>query len=362
MKLSIRSKLTLGYVGTVIALLVVFVGADVAGLRRNLLKHADGSVPVESLLETWRHELWEHGLLMIILIGLASIVGVLFIRRVLRPVRRIVETARSITAADLSLRVDDLGDRDEMGELARTINDMISRLEDSFRQVQRFSGDASHELNTPLAAMRGELEVALRRERTPGEYRQILERLLKEVDRLSGIVEDLLLLARLDARSVERALEKVSLDRLVLEAFEEAGRSAQDRGVSVRLERIDEAQARGDASLFKRLVANLLDNAVKFTPAGGNVSVALVAEGPSATLVIEDSGMGIDEKDVTRIFDRFYRADRSRSKQTGGVGLGLSIVREIADLYHLDVRLESKKDKGTRVATVWHSSTCRGDL
>ncbi len=356
MKLSIRSKLTLGYIGTVVVLLGVFVGADVVRLRGSLLSHAGEGLPAESLLETWRHELWEHGLLMIILVVLSSLVGYLFIRRVLRPVRRIVDTTRSITAEDLSLRVDDLGDRDEVGQLARTINEMIARLESSFRQVQRFSGDASHEMNTPLAVMKGELEVALRKERTPGEYRRVLGRLLDEVNRLSGIVDDLLFLSRVDAKTVERTAEEVSLDRIVLEAFEETSRLANDRGVAVRLEKIDEIEVPGDASLFKRMVANLLDNAVKYTPRGEGVSVSLSGREEKATLVIEDNGAGIDEKDIPRIFDRFYRADPSRSKRTGGVGLGLSIVREIADLYDLDVRVESGEQQGTRVTVDWKTA------
>lgn len=356
MKLSIRSKLTLGYIGTVVVLLGVFVSADVVRLRGSLLSHADESLPAESLLETWRHELWEHGLLMVILIVLSSVVGYVFIRRVLRPVRRIVETTRSITAEDLSLRVDDLGDRDEIGQLARTINDMIARLESSFRQVQRFSGDASHEMNTPLTVMKGELEVALRKERTGEEYREVLNRLLEEVNRLSDVVDDLLFLSRVDAKSIERLTREVSLDRIVLEAFEEVSRLANQRGVAVRLEQVDEIEVRGDASLFKRMVANLLDNAVKFTPGGKGVSVSLTDGRGTATLVIEDNGDGIDEKDIPRIFDRFYRADLSRSKSTGGVGLGLSIVREIADLYNLDVRVESGKRPGTRVTVAWKSN------
>ncbi len=356
MKLSIRSKLTLGYIGTVIALLGIFVGADVIGLRSNLLRHADKALPVESLLDTWRHALWEHGLLMIILIVLTSIVGCVFIPRVFRPVRRIVKTARSITAEDLSLRLDDLGDRDEIGDLARTINDMIARLEGSFHQVQRFSGDASHEMNTPLTVMKGELEVALRKERRPEEYREVLKRLLEEANRLSGIVDDLLFLSRVDAKSVERSAEKVSLDRIVLEAFEEAVRPASDGGVAIRLEHVDETEVKGDTSLFKRMVANLLDNAIKFTPEGKSVAVTLTNRGETATLLIEDSGAGIDDKDIPRIFDRFYRADLSRSKQTGGVGLGLSIVREIADLYDLDVRLENRAQKGTRATIAWKTS------
>jgi heavy metal sensor kinase len=353
MKLSIRAKLTLGYIGTVAVLLGIFVGADVVRLRGSLLSHAGEGLPAESLLETWRHELWEHGLLMIILLALTSVVGYVFIRRVFRPVRRIVETARSITAEDFSLRVDDLGDRDEIGELARTINDMLARLESSFHQVQRFSGDASHEMNTPLTLMKGELEVTLRKERKPEEYREVLKRVLDEVNRLSGIVDDLLFLSRVDAKNVERSLEKVALAQIVLEAFEETSRLAGDGGVTVRLSQVDEIEVGGDASLFKRMVANLLDNAIKFTPSGGNVSVTLTGQGKSAKLVIDDSGAGIDQKEIPKVFDRFYRADLSRSKQTGGVGLGLSIVREIADLYDLEIQLESKMQKGTRVTVAW---------
>jgi signal transduction histidine kinase len=242
MKLSIRAKLTLGYIGTVAVLLGIFVGADVVRLRGSLLSHAGEGLPAESLLETWRHELWEHGLLMIILLALTSVVGYVFIRRVFRPVRRIVETARSITAEDFSLRVDDLGDRDEIGELARTINDMLARLESSFHQVQRFSGDASHEMNTPLTLMKGELEVTLRKERKPEEYREVLKRVLDEVNRLSGIVDDLLFLSRVDAKNVERSLEKVALAQIVLEAFEETSRLAGDGGVTVRLSQVDEIE------------------------------------------------------------------------------------------------------------------------
>jgi heavy metal sensor kinase len=356
MKLSIRAKLTLGYIGTVTTALLVFVGADVVGLRSNLLSRAGEGVPSESLQEAWQHALWEHGMLMVILIGLVSIMGTFFIRRVFRPVRRIVRTARSITAEDLSLRVDDLGDRDEIGELARTFNDMIARIENGFRQVQRFSGDASHEMNTPLTVMKSELEVALRKERTSEEYRGILGRLLDEVNRLSDIVEDLLFLSRVDARCVERSQDEVALHQVVLEAFEENSRLAGDRSVTVQLKQVDESEVKGDASLFRRMVSNLLDNAIKFTPGGGTVTVSLADGGESTTLVIEDGGAGIDQEEIPKIFERFYRADPSRSKQTGGVGLGLSIVREIADLYDLELRVESEKEIGTSVTAAWKRS------
>ncbi len=340
---SIRRKLTLWYIGTISALLIFFIGTDIVGLKGKMTH------------EAWVEEIWEHSLLALAMIVLVSIVGTWVIRRAFSPVKRMARTARKITADDLSLRVDSLGDRDEIGELAQTFNEMISRLENSFQRIRRFSADVAHELGTPLTVLRGELELALRKERSPETYRDTLEHLLQEVGQLSSIVENLMFLAQVDSKEVPALNPGMAFDDTVMRSYEDVMPFARSRDIQLDLERIDETMVTGNEPLLKRMVVNLLDNAVKFTPEGGKVKVSLRQGDGGFRLDIADNGIGIPEEDRNQLFDRFYRVEKSRSKRTGGTGLGLAIVKEIADLHGMTLEIESQVDHGTTL-------TVRGEV
>jgi signal transduction histidine kinase len=231
---------------------------------------------------------------------------------------------------------------------------MMGRVERAFDAVRQFSSDAAHELKTPLTALRGEMEVALRKEREPAEYRAALESGLEETAKLERIIDDLLLLARTDASDGTLTTEPVALDEVVLQAHEETCALAERMGISLVLSDLDEVRVRGNALLLRRLLVNLIDNGIKYNRPGGNVSVTLGLErgGNRARLVVEDTGIGVPAESLPHLFDRFYRVDKARSREVGGTGLGLAIVKRVAEAHGGAVSAESAPGKGSKFTVV----------
>ena len=280
-------------------------------------------------------------------VALAAGGGYIITGRALRPVREMSRTARQITAEDLGRRLPRRGAEDEIDHLADTLNAMLAGLETAFAQARRFSADAAHELRTPLTALKGEIEVALRAERSPEEHRRVLHSALEEVEHLIRLAEDLLLFSRSSA-AMGALRDRVELEPLVLEALEAGARRAQGTGVVVRAEELEPAAVRGEAGALRRAVLNLLDNAVKYTPAGGKVGVALHVRDGQAHIVVQDSGIGIDPADRDRIFDPFVRLDAARSRDVGGAGLGLALVRSIVAAHAGSVDVSGAVGAGSR--------------
>jgi heavy metal sensor kinase len=281
---------------------------------------------------------------------LASIGGYFLARKSLSPIALMNRQTQKITAENLSARLDVMNDRDELGSLAVTINDLLARLENSFKEQQRFVADASHELRTPLAVLRGETEVALSQPRSSDDYIASLALIKDEAERLSRIVEDLFILARQPLDRPKVARQPVKLDRIV----EECGRAARVLAAQKNLQLTVATKAgvslQGDDELLQRMILNLLDNAIKYTPAGGEVSIKLTANNGDAQITVRDNGIGIPAKDQPQVFDRFYRVDKARSRAMGGAGLGLSITRWVAEIHGGRVSVES--DAGGSVFTV----------
>ena len=272
-------------------------------------------------------------------VALAATGGAILARSALAPVDAMSRTARRITAQDLSRRLSPSGAGDELDHLAGTLNAMLARLEDAFTQVRRFAADAAHELRTPLTVLKGGMEVALRAERPAAEYQQVLRSSLEEVERLVRLAEDLLLLSRLSAGvPAPRAL--VDVEAVVLEVFETAARLADGKGVAVRLADTRAVTVAGEASTLRRALLNLAENAVKYTPAGGKVELALDGSDGWATITVSDTGVGMEPDDAARIFEPFVRLDAARARDTGGAGLGLAIARTIVTAHggSIDVR------------------------
>jgi heavy metal sensor kinase len=250
--------------------------------------------------------------------------------RALAPVDRIARMAREIEASKLNRRLPHPGVEDEIGRLVDTLNRMIGRLEGSFQAMKRFTADASHELRNPLATMRSTLDVVLGQPRTVAEQRAAMESLGEDVDRLRGIVEDLLLLARADNGRLAMERVPLRLDRLVQALAETCQARAQEQGVALSVAGADPAPVAGDERWLCQLVGNLLDNALKFTPAGGRVELA-VSSGPAVRLTVRDTGPGIPEASLERVFERFFQADQARTRGSRpGSGLGLAIAAWIA--------------------------------
>jgi two-component system OmpR family sensor kinase len=280
-------------------------------------------------------------------LALATLGGMTIARAGLKPVADISRAARQIGAADLGERVAVRGSGDELDHLAETLNAMLARLEGAFAQMRRFAADAAHELRTPLTALRGGIEVALRADRSSAEYRAVLRSSLEEVERLIRLAEDLLLLSRLEAGGA-RPAARVALEPLVLEVFDLARRLAQPAGVVVHVEATEPLEVEGDEAALRRAYRNLVENAVKYTPAGGKVELALAREGSTACLSVQDSGCGIAPADVERIFQPFVRLDAARARETGGAGLGLAIARAIVQAHGGTIDVTSVPGSGSR--------------
>ena len=303
-----------------------------------------------SVVEAGLHELRRDlfaGVLLVLL--LASAGGYFLARKSLAPVASMNSQTQRISAENLSARLDVTNSRDELGRLATTINDLLARLENSFKEQQRFIADASHELRTPLAVLRGETEVALGKTRTVDEYQQSLSLIQDEAEQLSRIVEDLFILARqpINTRAA-LSKERVSLNDAVRDCARAAQVLATQKGVRLKLENDFPAIAlNGDQELIRRLVLNLLDNAVKYTPAGGEISLALARENGNAEIVVRDTGIGIPESAQPRVFDRFYRVDKARARAMGGAGLGLSIAQWIVEVHGGEISVSSTPGRGS---------------
>ena len=272
-------------------------------------------------------------------------------RRALQPVDEIARAADAIGARNLSERLPLRGTGDELDQLSTTLNGMFGRLESAFRRISQFSADASHELRTPLAIMRTTAELARSRQRSVEEYEQALDRILAESERTSGLLDDLLLLARSDAGVAEFDSAPLALDELVRAGCEEARVLAEAAAVRLDCDAHTSVTVRGDAHALRRLLLILLDNALKYTQAGGTVHVTLrlapAQSGLTALLEVRDSGIGIPAEDLPHIFERFYRAAKDRSRSTGGVGLGLSIAQCIAIRHAGRLSAESVPGQGS---------------
>jgi heavy metal sensor kinase len=278
--------------------------------------------------------------------------GVFLAGRALSPIDRLTRVARQITAEGLSQRLDLALPDDEVGRLARTFDEMIARLDQSFARQRQFTADASHELRTPLTAIKGQAEVALQRDRATADYKEALAAINGEVDRMIRLVTSLLTLARADAGQIPIAREPVSLAAVVGAAVEQVAPGAAEKTISLRVGSGQDVQLVADQDLLLQLTLNLLDNAVKYTPAGGSVEVRWTASGEDAEIRVTDTGPGIPPEDLPRIFDRFYRVDQARSRAEGGAGVGLSISRWIAEAHGGSISAESTSGGATFIVRI----------
>jgi heavy metal sensor kinase len=267
--------------------------------------------------------------------------------RALKPVDNITTRARRITAENLDQTIPKRDIDDEIGRLTATINEMIHRLHQSFAQVRQFSADASHELRTPLTIIRGEIELALRSPKSADEYRRIFESTLEEILRLNSIIDNLLMLAKADQGGYHAEFSEVDLKTLVSELYEDSEVLAQRKKIHVELRSNAAITIVGDRIRLRQLFLNLIDNAIKYTPECGTVTLSMELQDGSAVFQVEDTGIGIPESELGKIFDRFYRVDKARSRELGGSGLGLSIAQWIAQLHRGSITVHSEVNRGS---------------
>ncbi len=273
--------------------------------------------------------------------------GWLLARRALRPVDKMTQAAQRISGEHLSKRLQESGNGDELDRLARTLNDMLGRLDEAIHQMRQFSADASHELQTPLTILRGEMEVALLQPRSPEEYQSVLLSGLEEIDRINHLVSGLLLLARADAGVLRLDLQDVELNALADDICSQVNTIATQRSINLHSGDVSAVTVWGDPEHLRRLVLNLVDNAIKYTPEGGSVMLTLKASESWAILEVTDSGIGLATDEQKKIFNRFHRASEARSSDGRGVGLGLSIALSIAEAHGGRIDVASIPNRGS---------------
>jgi two-component system, OmpR family, sensor kinase len=306
------------------------------------------AAPYNQIESVLRGLLLTFGLGLPLIVALAISGGYVLMRRALRPVDEIRQKAAQITSRNLSERLPVVHTGDELERLATDLNRMIERLEESFQQINRFSADASHELRTPLTVLQGELEsIARNSSNLPAEIRDTIGSALEETHRLTKIVENLLAISRLEAGDARKQRERLDFAELARNTADQMRLLAEEKHIHLDCNGAEAVEVDADPARLKQVVVNLLDNAIKYTPESGRVSISVMKQDGRAVFEIADTGIGISPDDLPHIFDRFYRADKARSRQMGGTGLGLSIVRSICLAHDGQVKVESIEGQGS---------------
>ena len=301
----------------------------------------------DDVSETLASLLLIMGIAYPVTLAVAGFGGVFLAGRALSPIDKITRTVRHISAEDLGQRLNMHLPDDEVGRLARTFDEMSARLDDAFRRQRQFTADASHELRTPLTVIKGQIDVSLQKEREPEAYRQVLKAVNEEVDHLIRLAGSLLTLTRADAGQIPLMFDRVDVAELTAGVLEQVRSRAMDKGVGLRFDNGSPGTIQADEDLLLQLMLNLVDNAIKYSPCGGEVNVGWKVNGRQVELRVQDTGVGISREHLPYLFDRFYRVDKGRSRVEGGVGLGLAISRWIAQAHGGSIRVESVPGKGS---------------
>ncbi len=335
------------FVSTILPGQHLIVGATSTGTvsGRYVLEIGVSTLPMEAALARLTELL---GVLLPSLIGCAAVGGYLLVSRALRPVDRLSQTAEQMSLQNLSLRLPVVATGDALERLSISLNNLLGRLRDSVQSSRRFLADASHELRTPLTVIKGELQELSNEGGLTGEaLRERVGSVLEEVARLEHLVSGLLVLSRLDAGETQRERAELDLAELARSTAEQMRLMAEDRGISIELSGLQHTVVEGDRSRIKQIIVNLLDNAIRFTPARGSVILRTSEDDTYALLEVIDTGMGIPKASLPLVFDRFYRADEARSRDDGGAGLGLSIVKSICSMHGADIEVSSQFGEGS---------------
>lgn len=343
--MTIRTRLTLWYSGMLLVSLVLMTGV----LYYELVYEHRQSIPPEQREHTPKQMadiLFMYGAptLALLLVG-----GWFLMRRTLAPVAAVTDAAERVHSGNLSERLPQTSNGDELDRLAGVLNAMLARLDGSFSRIREFTLHASHELKTPLTIMRGDVEQLLDRTQCTAEQREILTGHLDEIQRLAQIVDNLALLAKADAGLVTLEHEEVRLDDLVREAFDDAGVLGARLGLKVELGSCERITVRGDRHRLRQVLLNLVDNAVKYNEPKGTVTLDLRRDGEQAVVTVTNTGSGIAPEQLPRVFDRFFRGDAARRIRADGCGLGLSIAHWVITAHGGLIRLASDPNGPTTV-------------
>jgi two-component system heavy metal sensor histidine kinase CusS len=300
----------------------------------------------ESVLALYRSRLWlACGASLVV----CSAAGYLIARGGMRPIEKIAELAAHIRSSTLHERIRVPGLPAELGGLAATFNSMLDRLEQSFAHISQLSDDMAHELRTPINNLRGEIEVALSQPRSTEDYPEILASCLEECTRIGRLIQTLLFLARSDTSTEALQRERIDIAQELAKVEDYYGAAALDAGVTLRIAASPELKARLNRTLFQQAVGNLVSNAIAHTPTGGTVAIAASAAEGCLTVKVSDTGCGIAREHLPRVFDRFYRVDRTRGSSPQNIGLGLAVVKSIVTRHGGEVEIDSEPQRGTEV-------------
>ncbi|WP_258238556.1 sensor histidine kinase [Arcobacter sp. CECT 8986] len=284
-----------------------------------------------------------------IILIISIIAGYFLIHKSFAPVENMLGNLKNINASDLSKRLKANNMNDEIDLLANEINNLLQRLQLSFEKISQFSSDASHELKTPLTIIRGEIEIALRKDRSIQEYKDSFENCLDEILVIQQTIDDLLFLAKEEYEVLEKTKEDVYLDEVTNEAYKEMLSFAKLRQIKLQC-KIDEAiQIKGHHKLLKIAIKNIIKNAITFSFKNEEVCIKNYSDDKYFIISVKDKGIGISKKDQDKIFEKFFRTDKSRNKESGGTGLGMSIVKKIVKIHNGEIELKSQENKGTCV-------------
>ncbi len=335
-----------------------FLGGRVGSRFRNIQVALDRREE-DKLLSQFRRRIAP---LLAVALGICALAGYQIARRGLRPIQKISDAAGRIRSTTLHERLPAGDFPSELGGLARTFNDMLDRLQEAFDRLSRFSADIAHELRTPINTLRGEVEVALGRPRTPEEYRETLSSFLEEAGRLTRLIESLLFLARAESPETQVRRETLDLDRELrgVRDFYEA--AAGEAGIALEVRVTASLSADLDRTLLQRAVGNLVENSLAHTEKGGSITIGAAGENGKVRIDVADTGRGIPAEHLHRVFDRLYRVDHSRTAATGGAGLGLAIVKSIAELHGGTATVTSELGKGTRVTLLLPAAAPRPEM
>ena len=295
-----------------------------------------------------------HELQIVFLFSFPIIILTLFVLtrfiagKSIKPINSVITSAEKISKTNLNLRIPLPFHQDELYRLSATINALLDRLQDAFQREQQFTADASHELNTPLSVVKGTLEVLISKPREIAHYETRIQFCLLELKRMSRIIDKLLVLALYEGNKISPNVENIVLSVLIDDVTARMRRIADEKDISITVEDPEREQVAADPAMLEMIFENILSNAIKYSPVNSAITIAIEHQGNDIICSIADQGIGIPEKDILKIFDRFYRVDESRNSTTGGVGVGLSIVKKLADLQHITVTVQSSTKSGTK--------------
>ena len=308
----------------------------------------------EILTSTLENLLYILSFILPIILIFAVIGGNFIIYKSFLPIENILDELKQINANDLSARLKTTNTKDEIYQLINEVNNLLSRLENSFERISQFSSDASHELKTPLTIIKGEIEVALRKERSVNEYKEALTTSLNEICVIEQTINDLLFLAKNEKDLIIDKQEEFYLDELTDESINELKNFAKLHKVEVTLEVKDSLELLGFPNLLKIAIKNALKNAIQFSNENSKVIIKIFKKDDFLNISIQDFGIGIAKEEQNKIFEKFYRTDKSRNKNSGGTGLGMSILKKIIDIHKAEINIKSIENQGTTISFSFH--------